>query len=444
MFVEIESMCKRRTFELVFIGVMFLLGSVLFVSLGDPTQSQTQRAVFHPHPLDPFMDFFSPLVFSVAANPYEGIALGAKTYPPLAYVIISFFSWVHEGLTAGALRGMQLGMMSFILCWLFFSVLLACLLYDLKTGSKPIRFLTVCALLTSSIFLFAVERGNVVCMSVPALLFFLMYYRHENPGVRELSYIALAIASGLKICPALFGLLLIYEKRYWDAARLLLYGVLFFFLSCLCFQGGLSNFALMLRNQAICKQEAFFRTDFVAEYRLGLVAYGVLFHWGAKLLTAAAYFTNALVVIGVLTAWSLEKRWKVILLLSCSMIFAYPYAPLYLGMYLFGPIVLFLNDEKHSRWDWCYLLVILFILNPYQIILPTDSSPFFSNVAAQGRSDGYSIISGYRLTPLISNFFSIVLQVMLCMEAVVSAGCTLFSRRTAPQGDAVTQEVSEG
>ena len=59
---------------------------------------------------------------------------------------------------------------------------------------------------------------------------FILYRNSENPLLRELACLALAIAAGFKLYPAFLGVLLLRDKNYLAAVRTVLYGVV-----CLCF-----------------------------------------------------------------------------------------------------------------------------------------------------------------------------------------------------------------
>ena len=74
--------------------------------------------------------------------------------------------------------------------------------------------------------MFCLERGNILILSVVLAMFFIFFKDSENKIIRELSYIALAFSAAIKLYPAIFGLTLIIEKKYKEAARLMLYGIL--------------------------------------------------------------------------------------------------------------------------------------------------------------------------------------------------------------------------
>lgn len=84
--------------------------------------------------------------------------------------------------------------------------------------------------------LFTIERGNIIYIAFMFLLFFVVFYRSENRALRELSYAALALSAGIKLYPALFGILLLYDRRWKDALKTCIYGLIAIFLPEILFK----------------------------------------------------------------------------------------------------------------------------------------------------------------------------------------------------------------
>ncbi len=137
-----------------------------------------------------------------------------------------------------------------LLLFIVVSILaLGMLLYDVLQRSTPKlgAFLTAFSLTMSFPMLYCIQRGNTIMLALFLCGVFVFYRNSENKVIRELSYIALALAAGFKIFPALFGLLLIFDKKYKEAARLVIYGILAFFVP-FAFYGGFDIFIEFLKN----------------------------------------------------------------------------------------------------------------------------------------------------------------------------------------------------
>lgn len=94
------------------------------------------------------------------------------------------------------------------------------------------------AVLISEAFIFGVtERGNSVMIVCILLMLALDLRKSRIAWHRELALVMIAIAAGVKIYPAVFGCLYLFEKQWKQAGRLLCYGILCFFMPFLFFGG---------------------------------------------------------------------------------------------------------------------------------------------------------------------------------------------------------------
>ena len=189
---------------------------------------------------DAFMDYYhSVLAFADHApgQIYEEVVL---FYPPLATL---FYLFMYRMVPVEAItdndhftaRGEQAIAIPFVLLTVLTSVVVCALLYAMRRGDGKNRILLTAAILLSYPMLYQFARGNIIVIS---LLFTLLFFYLKDSPVRwqrEAALICLAVAAGLKIYPALFGLVLLFEKRWKDAGRCVFYGLLLFFLPAIPF-----------------------------------------------------------------------------------------------------------------------------------------------------------------------------------------------------------------
>ena len=117
----------------------------------------------------------------------------------------------------------------------------------MKKGSNKEKYLFITLMMFSIPFLFAFERGNIILVSFILLLVFMCFKDSENKVLREIALIGLAASAAIKIYPAIFGLILVKEKRWLDIFRVITYGLILFVLPFLFF-GGYSSLILYLKN----------------------------------------------------------------------------------------------------------------------------------------------------------------------------------------------------
>lgn len=213
--------------------------------------------------LDAGMDFFHCLEYVNGRTPYKTFN---TLYPPLGnlifYVLYRFIpksvvsEWPKDFNESVKMRGTNLDLrvhQAPFLIFIAFILLTSILIFAIMMGAlqhlkySKAFFASTCMLLSPGI-LFAIDRGNIVFLTFLFILAFLYFRNSPNPILRELSLLSLAIAAGMKLYPAFFGILLLRDKQYKRAARAILYGILCFILPAFCFKEGLSAIATSLTN----------------------------------------------------------------------------------------------------------------------------------------------------------------------------------------------------
>ena len=284
-------------------------------------------------------------------------------YPPMANLIMLIFSRFMPAayLNTDFVDRLYWVQYPSAICSLLFylgipALLLLLLCYrQYQKGNK-----TRCALAAAVLFaypvLYAMERGNIILWSVLATLYYVFHYDSESRVHRELSLLALAFAFSLKLYPALLGLLLVADKRYKDAIRAAIYGILLLVLPCFFF-GGPQCFLWIYENtrmfssakNAYWTKEFFPYADALARKLLDLVPF---------LLIGIAF------LIGVFVQ---KERYKVFLM-GVAVMHAYPaFSALYTWGFFLAPFFLLLKKERPTRLDWVYaiLLGLPLILTPW-------------------------------------------------------------------------------
>lgn len=183
---------------------------------------------------DMYMDFFNSIRDGGSDNVYSE---RNNIYPPLCVLIFRIFSkLINPELVSThfkqrtTLQSDQLCMMIYILFALICIMSMVRLIEsyaNLKSvGKMKLQAAVISfAMIISYPVMFCLERGNILILSVIFAMFFFFFKDSENKVIRELSYISLALSAAIKIYPAIFGLSLIFEKKYKEAARLVVYGI---------------------------------------------------------------------------------------------------------------------------------------------------------------------------------------------------------------------------
>lgn len=225
------------------------------------TRGELITYYFWPDVRDTGMDFFHSMEYVRGRVPYERYD---TLYPPLAnlfflclYYIVpvgitnqwapDFWSSIAYRGTNVDLRTYQAPMLLFILvliitAWMIVSLIIAMLK---RLPYRQANCAALCLLLSPGMLL-SFERGNILFFVIPMCLFFIHYRNSSNWFVRELALISLAFAAGMKLYPAFFGILLLRDKKYAQALRAVLYGILSVILPALVFKEGLAGIPIWL------------------------------------------------------------------------------------------------------------------------------------------------------------------------------------------------------
>jgi hypothetical protein len=370
---------RLQTAFLLMMAALFFT-FLLLLSLGN---LGGQKSAFYLEGRDFMADAVKTEEYARNLDPYDytlGSAREAfphKNYLPLAYVLFYVMdaASLHDTASPWAMV-------------VAVTVTAACgasLFFALKqlilSSGKGKGLLLALALLATAPSLYALERGNIIILTVTLCAFFLYGYDQKSGLLRELSFLALAAAAALKIYPALLGLLLIYEKRWREALRLIAYGVVFALGPFLLIQGGFKNLPLLLEN--VRAHVAFY--DVYTYPRYGFRLTGSLFyesHWAnaflennlwkvSLLMYRVLPWVDVLLSLGCVcfSAFS-GKKWLRALALMLVII-NYPLnSGSYTALYLLPVMALLLSDESLTRKAlWCFIPLML-ILQPLQIALP--------------------------------------------------------------------------
>ena len=169
-------------------------------------------------------------------------------FPPLAYLFYSLMAAIcryDNTKDYNEIESSNSGIVILMMTYIVFAVVLVVVIQSLldDINKKYINMYCILIML-STIFSFAVYSGNI-SIGVCILLLAALYLRQKDGLIcRELSLVLIAIASAFKIYPAVFGVLYLIEHRYKESVRLIIYGMITFFLPFAFFGGfgGIINF----------------------------------------------------------------------------------------------------------------------------------------------------------------------------------------------------------
>ncbi len=383
--------CQKNTAVTLYVEISAALGICCVVAMA-LTGGRALSALFVRELADTFMDYFNSVVFGMG-SPYDNPKV---IYPPL---ITAFYMAVAScttdyvvsagGIFSVEMRNSEVPMLVFLLTLFLCFIVMQSVVsrYTEKTCGSCLSSILFFTLLLSFPVLWAIERGNSILYAVTALLLFISGYNSENVLVRIASYIALALAVGIKISPAVFVLLILRERRY--AEFLICAGIIaFVFFSPLSITGG--NLEMMFERIF-----AYYESSETIGELINITNLAMYLGFSR---TVGSVLSLAVVLLTVLVVLKSEiDPWKNVLLLSCVCVQCFSLGIPYLALYLLPGFLLFLaSNPEMNRGNAFYLAFFIAVF----AMFPT---PF----------DDYVIFASFKCMSIL------VITILLLAEGVV-------------------------
>ena len=332
------------------------------------TEGKALKNLFFIAGNDLFMDLFNSM-----RDASTGIAAYTERmviYPPMANFLFLALSKIMPEAYLSTPSSERLSWpnytASYVVIVLFLLLLVATFFVacrGFRTKSANPWILSI-AFLFSEASIYGLERGNVVMLSTAATLFFLANYTSESKALRELSLIAIAFAFSLKLYPAVFAWMLITDKRYKEAARCALYGLIMLILPCFAC-GGPVILLWIVKNILS-----------FATYRGGIGFNVQPWHLWMRLGDMVpVYYTFvaiALVLFFLLSFLRRDRQRDLTLL--CAIVLAIPsFQSFYACTLLVAPLILLFEQKKWTPWSISYFVLLVFPMLPMPFVVQQNT-----------------------------------------------------------------------
>ena len=361
-FLRIKKINNRKS--IFYLATFF--GILLFFITGLFTRGSNHFNLFFvPSQNDQFMDFFNVLR-SLFDGPY---ATHHSIYPPLAIlvykVLIRSIPYDIAGMAAPVIRSTQSGTMAFLFYSLVTLVTFFALVMETKRGSRFEKYLFIFVIIFSAPFLFMFERANVIFIALLFSMVFIFFKDSKSKIIREVSFISLAMSAGIKLYPALFGLLLIKEKRYRDMVRLSIY-CLISFIFPFFFIGGISQLPILVKSYFSTSDET---TKWGFGYMTNIqntvrVCFGFMGNFNNVPILVGKIISFVFLLMGIFSIFLKKSEWKTIAILTLLMILVPSISYEYALIFMLIPLILFLDQEKKEKFDKFYIICFVLIFVP--------------------------------------------------------------------------------
>lgn len=360
-------MKKEKRSNVVFYNLMGIMLVLFLISLVVTGGKSIYQFLFYDRK-DIFMDFFNSIYDCFKGDPY-----GKKCiYPPLTYVIYTIFGKflpmdmaMEKKHGIFDVRDTTQGLTVYFIYTLIILVILLALIWKFLKGDSRKKLQFSIMILMSMPVIYSFDRGNIVWFCMAFLMVYIFTYDSKNKILREIGLISLAIATSIKIYPVVFGLLLLFDKRWAEAKRCIIYGVLIFFVPFLCF-GGFSDFGVLLSNltktsSLLGSKGHGYRLNF-QNTLLGIC--DILKYRGPRIDATLELMLKVFYVFFIPCIFLAKERWKKVFLLTAVLVGMPPFSYAYSMVFVIIPLMLFLNENKGKPRDIFYAVCFVFCIAP--------------------------------------------------------------------------------
>lgn len=319
---------------------------------------------------DTFMDFYN------SARDAHMLDIRCYTeshviYPPLANLFYAIFgrflssSFLVEGSNHSLYWTKSLySIFSFVFFTMTVVAIIALVINNRVKGSSSRKFTFAILSITCWPFAYMVERGNILILAYLFLLIYIFYMDSESKVKREIAIVALALSAGIKLYPAVFGLLLLLKKRYKEAVRAIIYGILSVVIPLFAFYGGIDGLKSWMTNVMW-----FSGSKSVDIYFPGSTTLKCGFYVLQRLLGDGSIGVNAFgnflltyvpLILMLAAVVILPKKWQKLMALVVLSITVPGGGGSYSLVFLIIPLIYMMEDTTLRVFDYIYVFIITF------------------------------------------------------------------------------------
>ncbi len=249
--------------------------------------------------------------------------------------------------------------------------------------------------------MYEVERGNILGLSLVLSLFFIIYHNSESTYTREMSHIALGVASAITPITILFLVFMAKKdkKSILNCVKIIVYSLILHLASSIIV--GFDNLWLFIQNFAGIQSETFTASNMsIANLMLfaGVTSKGAII--------AVTIIMN---VIAVAAAVILPTPWQKLTAIVYIMLNVFSCSVPTTLIFIFIPFAFLLAEKEHKAVHWLYLLCFMLLIIPFPEWFWFDKSNFnifMSSVGIKNIGNANNLISLAAVQSLFVILFS--------------------------------------
>ncbi|MBQ9361161.1 MAG: DUF2029 domain-containing protein [Lachnospiraceae bacterium] len=234
-----------------------------------------------------------------------------------------------------------------------------------EEGRFRTTVLTSALILSAPFMAGAIERGNISFLTAVMVLAALYLKDRDSAVCREAALILIAMAAGLKLYPAITGFIYVKEKRWREGVRLLIYGLIVFFVP-FAFVGGLPALIRYLQVLFFFENQGYCSWTNIRNFLLSVSQVLGQYENSAYFVKYFKIAENLYLVLCLLSLFKTREKWKYALYTAGVMALYVPYSYRYVAVYMVIPLIMYLTERQDDqKMIYCILFALTFTIPFY-------------------------------------------------------------------------------
>lgn len=281
------------------------------------------------------------------------------TFPPFAYLIYHVL-WRMNPYTYGVsdwkiARDTTYNIVIFTALCLIVVLLYRYAADRIMTGydTKQRTLFCLATILSAPVLAGAIERGNISLFTAILVMFALYLKDRSSAASREAALILIAMAAGIKLYPAIIGVIYLREKRFKEAIRLVIYGLIIFLVP-FAFCGGWAALIRYLNILLFFEGQSYRSWTNIRNFLLCISDLCGVYDKAAYFVKYFKIAENVFLILCVIGVFRARRKWEAVLFSCLAMALYVPYSYRYTAVYMLIPLLFFFKeilDEKKTLWQ---------------------------------------------------------------------------------------------
>ena len=361
--MKIKQMKKLDLFILISLSCTVLFLILLIITRGDIATWLVMENNFD----NSFTDHFRHICFASDMKNFYFNTIDA-TFPPFAYLLYHLLVMINPPeepwgiLDWDAVAAYRYNIIVYIMLTILLVLIFKLIIDKCLPGEGQVKTtaLTAAILFSAPFMAGAIERGNIAFLTAVMVLAALYLKDRDSAVSREAALLLIAMAAGLKLYPAVVGFIYVKEKRWKETVRLVIYGLIVFFVP-FAFVGGIPALIRYFQVLFFFETQGYCSWTNIRNFLLSISRVLGQYENSPYFVKYFKITENLYLLLCLLSLFKTKDKWKQALYTAGAMALYVPYSYRYVSCYMVIPLIFyFMEKEADRKMIYCILFAMTF------------------------------------------------------------------------------------